>query len=336
MEALQHIPISENPNPFPEFVHLKTDIPDLPPLIREDDAPQSDAGLMVSEEEYWKNYYEHPDFRYEWNNGILEVKSVGDFASYVQSEFFYMLMKESVKTSKMATLVGLDIGFKLVLPEKTSIRKPDLAVILKSNPDQIEPEHCTYKGCFDMCIEFLSDTDKKGLENDTVVKKLEYSQAGVKEYFILDRNKTETAFYRHNSKGKYKKIKPRNGIIESQVLPNFKFRIDDLYSQPPLEKLIKDEVYQPYVLISYQEQIQKTEEERLRAEKESLRAEKERLRAEKERHRAEKAEMTIEAERKKAKKERLRAEKERLRAEQAEQEAQKLTAKLQALLAKKD
>jgi len=348
MEALQHIPISENPNLFPEFIHLKTDIPDLPPLIREDDTPQSDAGIMVSEEEYWKNYYEHPDFRYEWNNGILEVKSVGDFASYVQSEFFYMLMKESVKTSKMAILVGLDIGFKLVLPEKKSIRKPDLAVILKSNPVQIEPEHCTYKGCFDMCIEFLSDTDKKGLENDTVVKKLEYSQAGVKEYFILDRNKTETAFYRLNSKGKYKKIKSRNGIIDSQVLPGFKFRIDDLYSQPPLEELIKDEVYQPYVLISYQEQIQKTEEERLkvekerlkaekerskakkerlRAEKESLRAKRESLRAEKERHRAEKAEMAIEAERKKA-------EQERLRAEQAEQKAQKLTAKLQALLEK--
>ena len=322
MEALQHIPISENPNPFPNFFNLHTDIPDLPPLTREDVTHQPDAGLLVSEEEYWEKYYEDPDFRYEWNNGILEVKSVGDFASYVQSEFFYMLMKESVKTSKMATLVGLDIGFKLVLPEKTSIRKPDLAVILKSNPVQIEPEHCTYKGCFDMCIEFLSDTDKKGLENDTVVKKLEYSQAGVKEYFILDRNKTETAFYRLNSKGKYKKIKPRNGIIESQVLPDFKFRIDDLYSQPPLEDLIKDEAYKPYVLISYQKQIQKTEEERSKAKKE-------RLRAEKERHRAEKAEMAIEAERKKAKIERLRAEK-------AEQEAQKLTAKLQALLAKND
>ena len=329
MEALQHIPISENPNLFPEFIHLKTDIPDLPPLIREDDTPQSDAGIMVSEEEYWKNYYEHPDFRYEWNNGILEVKSVGDFASYVQSEFFYMLIKESIKASKMATLVGLDIGFKLVLPEKTSIRKPDLAVILKNNPVQIEPEHCTYKGCFDMCIEFLSDTDKKGLENDTVIKKLEYSQAGVKEYFILDRNKTETAFYRLNSKGKYKRIKPRNRIIESQVLPNFKFRIDDLYSQPPLEELIKDDIYQPYVLINYQEQIQKTKEERLRAEKAEMSIETEKRKAKKERLRAEK-------ERLRAEKERLRAEKERLRAEQAEEETQRLTAKLQELLAKKD
>ncbi|MBF0450884.1 MAG: Uma2 family endonuclease, partial [Candidatus Magnetomorum sp.] len=274
MEALQQLSMPVNQPPvIPKFFHhLPIDIPHFPPLIKKDITPQSEAGLMVSEKDYWENYYEHPDFRYEWNNGILEVKSVGDFASFVQSEFFYSIIKEHIKTMRTAIIVGLDIGFKLVLPNKTSIRKPDLAVILNSNPVQIEPDDCTYKGCFDMCIEFLSDSDKKGLENDTVIKKNEYSMGGVKEYFILDRNKKETSFYRLNSKGTYQKIKPRNGIIESHVLPGFKFRVKDLYSQPPLEKLIKDAVYQPYVLKSYQEQSQKTEKERLRAEKERLRA----------------------------------------------------------------
>ncbi|KPA09358.1 protein containing DUF820 [Candidatus Magnetomorum sp. HK-1] len=349
MEALQQISVSENQFPImPEFFHnLKTDIPILTPLIREDITPQSEDGLMVSEEEYWKNYYEHPDFNYEWNNGILEVKSVGDFASYVQSDWFISVIKENLKTNNIGTLVGLEIGFKLALPHKTSIRKPDLAVILKSNPVQIEPFDCTYKGCFDMCIEFVSDTEKKGLENDTIVKKIEYSQAGVKEYFILDRKKKETAFYRLNSQGKYKKIKPRNGVIESKVLPGFKFRVKDLYSQPPLEELINDEVYQPYVLKSFQEQLQKAlaesqkaeaehqraETERLRAETERLRAEKERLRAETERLRADKAEKAIKAERQKAKTERQKAKAERQKAkaerQKAEAERQKAKAERQ-------
>jgi len=29
----------------------------------------SEDGLFVSEEEYWENYYNHPDFNYEWKNG---------------------------------------------------------------------------------------------------------------------------------------------------------------------------------------------------------------------------------------------------------------------------
>ena len=359
MEALQHISVPKKPIPLiPKFLHnFKADIPALPPLIREDITPRSEAGLMVSEEVYWKNYYEHPDFSYEWNNGILEVKAVGDFASYVQSDWFITIIKENIKTTKIGTLVGLDIGFKLVLPNKTSIRKPDLAVILNSNPVQIEPDDCTYKGCFDMCIEFLSDSDKKGLENDTVVKKIEYSQAGVKEYFILDRNKKESAFYRLNSRGRYEKIKPRNGIIESQVLPGFKFRVKDLYSKPPLEELVKDDVYQPYVLKSYQEQLQKAEKERIRADKadkaiktERKKAEKaikaERKKAEAERKKAEaerkKAEKALKAERKKTETERKRAKKaenaietERQRALKAENEAKKLAEKLQAILASK-
>ena len=313
MEAIQQTSIPKSQSPFiPGFFNFKAEIPDLPPLIREDNTPESEAGLMVSEEEYWENYYEHPDFRYEWNNGILEVKSVGDFASYLQSDFFTTLIKEHIKTTKIAKLIGLDIGFKLVLPDKTSIRKPDLAVILNSNPVQIERDDCTYKGCFDMCFEFLSDTDKKGLENDTVVKKLEYSQAGVKEYYILDRNEKETAFYRLNSKGVYENIKNDDGIIKSKVLPGFCFRVKDLYSQPPLEELINDEVYKSYVLKSFQEQAQK---------------------AEKERQRAKKAEKAINAERIKAEK---AISAERIRAEKAEKEAKILSEKLKALLTEKN
>ena len=36
----------------------------------------SEAGRPVSEELYWAEYYEHPEFNYEWNNGILEEKPI--------------------------------------------------------------------------------------------------------------------------------------------------------------------------------------------------------------------------------------------------------------------
>ncbi len=33
----------------------------------------SEDGLQVSEEVYWEKYYNHPDFNYEWNNGVLAL-----------------------------------------------------------------------------------------------------------------------------------------------------------------------------------------------------------------------------------------------------------------------
>ncbi len=42
--------------------------------------PRSEAGRRITEEEYWKHYYEHPDFSYEWNDGILEEKPVTDYS----------------------------------------------------------------------------------------------------------------------------------------------------------------------------------------------------------------------------------------------------------------
>ena len=49
---------------------------------QEIELPRSEAGKHVSEEEYWEKYYEYvgeSDFKYEWNNGVLEEKPGADF-----------------------------------------------------------------------------------------------------------------------------------------------------------------------------------------------------------------------------------------------------------------
>jgi len=103
-------------------------------------------------------------------------------------------------------------------------------------------------------------------QNDTVVKKLEYSQLGVKEYFILDEYKKNTAFYRLTSDGQYETIPEKNGVIESKVLPGFRFRVEDLYNQPKLWSLINDEVYSHYVMIYYQTALKQTQDAQKQAQ----------------------------------------------------------------------
>jgi Uma2 family endonuclease len=233
--------------------------------------------IFVPETEYWKKYYEMPDFCYEWCNGKLEEKPMADFASFQMYLWFINLLDQYLKTFNEGSLVGLEIGFRLSGGFGTSIRKPDLALIHQSNPVQMDKQDRSYHGCFDMCIEFLSDSTIEEIRRDTVIKKIEYEQSGVKEYFILDRNHYETAFYRLNNSGIYKPIESDNhSVIQSSVLSNFQFRLDDLYGLPPDSKLRNDRMYNHY----FQKDVSRAiEEATIRAEKEKQRAEKEKQRA---------------------------------------------------------
>lgn len=49
-------------------------------------------GLMVSEADYWENYYENSDVVYEWNNGYLEEKPVSDKSTILMYQWFLELL----------------------------------------------------------------------------------------------------------------------------------------------------------------------------------------------------------------------------------------------------
>jgi Uma2 family endonuclease len=240
-------------------------------IFTEKDA--SEHGLYVSETEYWEKYYHHPDFSYEWNNGYLEEKPMTDYRGSRAYQWFLILLHQFLDRFPIAKMIGLEFGFRLALPRKTSIRKPDLAVVLNSNPILLGDTEFSYKGTFDLCIESLSYSGPKEIKRDKVEKKKEYEGIGVREYYILDARRIETAFYRLNAKGKYQKITPSDrDIIQSEVLPGFRFRISDLYRQPSLEEMTDDDLYNSFVLPFHQKIKQRAEQAEQRAEQAEMKA----------------------------------------------------------------
>ncbi len=256
----------------------------------------------VSETEYWEKYYEYPDCQYEWNNGYLEEKPMPDLLSFAMYRWFLHLLEEYFKVFSVGQIMGLEMGFRLELDNKVSIRKPDLAVILHSNPVQAKPLDRSFHGVCDLCIEFLSDSTSVELERDTVLKKEEYAKVGVPEYYILDRLGKHTYFYRLNERGVYEGLDAaQTGVIQSTVLKNFAFRLQDLETHPSFETLIDDPLYQPFVLKSLQQERQQKDRERqqkeqaLKREKQALkREEQERQQKEQERQQKEQALAEIE------------------------------------------
>jgi len=272
-------------------------------------SPRSEDGKRVSKEVYWADYYEHPDFVYEWNNGILEEKPM---AKIVQSDmylWFLLLLRTYLRVHPIARLIMLEIGFELPLKDGDRVRIPDLGVVRHDNSVPAGPDDHKYKGIFDLCIESLSDSNIRQIQRDVKKKKVEYAEIGVKEYYILDdRRNRHMNFYRRTALGIYVPIKPtEEGVIRSSVLPGFQFDIEDLYLQPELDELVDDPIYQGFIWPEYaEEQIKvlqsQTEEVQKRADGieeqiESLQnlAESEKARAQAEKERADAA--ILEAER---------------------------------------
>ncbi len=255
------------------------------------DAP--DDGRYATKEEYWATYYTHEDASYEWNNGYLEAKPLSTPVQYRLFLWFLRLLYEYVTFYENAELMSLETGFTMTVPDpdkpgalKEVVRKPDLAAILRTNPVQWGEHDHSYEGICDLCVESLSDSNMQAILRDIKIKKSEYAFAGVQEYYILDPENKYMVFYERSATGDYVEIQPDvNGVIHSNVLPGFQFRVRDLDHLLPFEELLTDEVYY-YVLPGYRAALARAEEERQRAEEERQRAEEERQRAEEERQRA--------------------------------------------------
>ncbi len=242
--------------------------------------PISEEGKRVLETEYWEKYYEYPDIAYEWNNGRLEVKPVSDYATLLIYMWMVDLFRMYLTARPVAKMVYPDFGFRMALPHKTVIRKPDVGVVLNSNPMPLNLDDCSYKGVFDLCVEALSDASPKDIERDTVQKKAEYEAGGVREYYILNAEWKEMAFYALDRDDGFHHVIPSNGdVIQSTVLPGFQFRISDLNRRPSLEEMAEDEVYQSFALLSYQTEKKRSEKLEKMLAMEREKAEQERKRA---------------------------------------------------------
>ncbi len=306
-------------------IHVRTESPWLSvPQILFSGRPsplegaRSKNDLRISREEFWEHYADLSECSYEWANGHLEEKTVTDKNGYIQYLWFFLRLVDFLKSFKIAEIAALEFPFSL----ENSERRPDLFVIRKDNPVAWKAGETRYVGVPDLVVESLSPATQEGILRDTETKKEEYRKAGVREYFILDYRGIETRFYRLDRSGIYRSIPTvSRGIVSSEALPGFKFRVQDveLEALPDEEELVKDKVYASYVNLSYQAEKHRADEaEKLRnnALKRATLAEQ---RAETAEQRADTAEQRAETAEQRAVDEKQRAETAEQRAETAEQ-----------------
>ena len=225
-----------------------------------------DEGRDVTLEEYWARWYENPypdiDVSYEWNNGILEAKPMPNAPQLDLGNWFLVLLLQFINTHGIAKLINMETGFHLKMMDseepsgmRQAVRKPDIGIILNDNPvswGEIDQRH--YAGHCDAVVEVLSDSTQAEVLRDTDEKRRDYALAGVKEHTILDPSGEHMRFYRLAPEGRYEEIPPdADGVIHSEVLPGFQFRMEDLRRQPELAELALDDVYAGFVLPGFRD-----------------------------------------------------------------------------------
>jgi Uma2 family endonuclease len=266
-------------------------------------AHEESSRIYVPESLYWAKYYEYAgesDVSYEWNNGYLEELPVTDLAEFRTYQWFVSLLRDFLYVNPIALMIGLEMGFRMALGNKVVIRKPDLGVVLNSNPVTLKEHDRSYRGIFDLCVESLSDGDQRDIDRDVIEKFEEYAAGGVQEYYILDDGGAATRFYRLTQRGVYEPLPITNGVVRSLVLPGFQLRVADLYVRPWLAQLADDPVYSSFASPDFRAERLRAEQAEQRAGQERQRAEQAEERAAQERNRAEQAEERAEQERNRA------------------------------------
>jgi Uma2 family endonuclease len=134
-----------------------------------------------------------------------------------------------VESKELGKVYGSRVAFRV---SEHQSPEPDIAFIRK------EREHLIRKGYVDggpdLAIEIVSP---ESVDRDYERKPKQYQNAGVGEYWIIDQLERKVTLYRLDIKGQFREVKPRKGVLSSEMVPGFWIRTEWLW-QTPLPKRV--------------------------------------------------------------------------------------------------
>src|SRR5881275_1256091 len=114
------------------------------------------------------------------------------------------------------------------LPSRPSGREPDILFIAQAHLDRLRATWI--EGPADLVIEIVSPESD---ERDWQTKRAEYAAAGIPEYWVLDRDRRDAAFFVLAADGTYVRAPlAGDGVFHSAVLPGFWLRVEWLWQLP--------------------------------------------------------------------------------------------------------
>jgi Uma2 family endonuclease len=146
--------------------------------------------------------------------GVIYVASPDNIEHYGINSWLHTVLNLIILRRKLkGRLFGFKIAFRLNVRNGP---EPDLAYVSPLNLHRI---HKTYiDGPPNAAFEIVSPDS---IERDYRKKRKQYQRAGVEEYWIIDPLLRRVRCLRLGKDKKYHAVRPRNGRMESEVIPGF-------------------------------------------------------------------------------------------------------------------
>ena len=177
------------------------------------------------------------DTRAEWVNGEIIMTSPASTPHQRITFFAARLLAGFVERKELGEVFTNPLLMRLA--NVPSGREPDVLVVLKEHANRIKKTFLD--GPADLVVEVISP---ESVGCDRGEKFVEYEQAGIPEYWLIDPDRRRAEFYRLDAQGMYRLIEPdAQGIYHSAVVDGFWLRVEWLWQEPlPMEEDVLREI----------------------------------------------------------------------------------------------
>lgn len=133
------------------------------------------------------------------------------------------LIHDFVEVRELGEVYGSRVACRL---DDRNAPEPDILFISNDRLDAVQ--RGGIDGPADLAMEIVSPDS---VDRDYKKKRAKYEKAGFREYWIIDEELKEVTLLRLDNRGRYREIKPRKGMLHSQVIPGFWIRINWLWQE---------------------------------------------------------------------------------------------------------
>jgi Uma2 family endonuclease len=143
------------------------------------------------------------------------------------NEFFVWLLRllsDFVEEKDLGKVYGSRVAFRLAEHQSP---EPDIAFMRKDRLHLVKRGFIA--GAPDLAIEIVCP---ESIESDYKKKRKQYQDAQVPEYWIVDEIEEKVTLFRLDLKGRYHEVRPKKGILLSEVVAGFYLRPEWLWQRP--------------------------------------------------------------------------------------------------------
>ncbi len=162
----------------------------------------------------------------EWVAGEVVLMSPASANHQLVRDFMLILVRLFAEAHQLG--VVLSAPFLMRLPTRPSGREPDLLFVAAADADRVRETYLD--GPADLVVEIVSPESE---DRDRGDKLVEYQDAGIPEYWLIDPVRQDALFYVLGEDGRYRPaVVDADGVYRSAVLPGFRLRIAWLWQRP--------------------------------------------------------------------------------------------------------